>query len=98
MTRYFRASNDTVTVFRSTQSRDYTRASIRRAPVDLQSPNAICLFSFSASVGELEAVEITKAEYAQLVAAKTKRTAGVPYSHGPVYSWVPNSDVVAVEG
>jgi hypothetical protein len=67
--RYFKATNGTVTIYRATESRAYVSAWIQAhesgRPINM---------GFSAKPGPLPAVEVSKEEYAALVARKMERT------------------------
>jgi len=79
--RYFKATNGTLTVFRSTMTRPYNSAWIKGTRS----------FGFSEKAGECPAIEITADEYTALVAIKARRLGGK--MTGPADSWVLNSDL-----
>ena len=89
--RYFKATNGRFTVFRASPTRAYTMATIRS--------NAEQVIDFSLSysgVGDCPAVEITKAEYDALNAAKAARfeRLGLPLKYvAPRDSWVSNAEI-----
>jgi len=99
MTRYFKATDSLITVFRATKAGAYVSAGMR--PV---------AFSKAMKPGYFPTVEITKAEYATLVSAKARRVAAdwlgrdpkhwpdydAPprwWGNGPQDSWVRNADI-----
>ena len=69
-TRYFKATNGVVTVYRSTESRAYVSAWIQAYPSEKR-PYAM---GFSAKPGQYPAIEISKDEYVELVKRKIART------------------------
>lgn len=97
--RYFKSSNGTVTVFRASATRSYTFAGWISTKDgcgvtgDIGFSNALRGARYTSA----NAVEITKAEYEALQAAKRSRVAaagGAPeWATSPQNSWVRNSDL-----
>ena len=108
MTRYYMATDGVVTVFRATETREYRSAWIsawtQAADWYQARPSN---FGFSAKTGPIPAIEIEKAGYEALVAAKMRRVAakieaakaeGKPLSRhydggSPSDSWVRNAEI-----
>lgn len=90
-TRYFKATNGTVTVFRASKTKVYTHG----AQIDLWN----VAFATAAKPGLWPAEEITKGEYDTLQARKVERvrSSGHPiaWASSPYNSWVNNA---ALEG
>jgi predicted SprT family Zn-dependent metalloprotease len=99
--RYFKATDGQFTIFRSTTARTYQFADLTARD------GLIVAMGFGNLKGALKAIEIDKAEYASLVAAKNKRTkalhdkraaAGLSnWRDGPSDSWVFNADLAQPE-
>jgi hypothetical protein len=94
-TRYFKATDGTFTVYRSTQSRDYRSAYFSHSHSG--NVTGIAFSAKPARGGMMEAFEITPDEYKALVACKADRCKrdGVKYPEVPGQSWVRNADIVA---
>jgi hypothetical protein len=98
-TRYFKATDGKITVFRASETKAYAFATFKGEK--LAEDHAWCgQIGFSAKAGDHPAVEITKAEYEALVAQKTARINAKNearkaegkrvWSVGPSDSWVQN--------
>lgn len=95
-TRYFKATNGTVTMFRASKTRVYLSAQFRPA----------ISFSGNNRTYPHPVEEINKAEYDRLVKLKNERVKAADasksdkrhtYSVGPQDSWVYNADIPAAD-
>ena len=90
-TRYFKATDGKITVFRASKTRVYRSARI----------HGVISFSTGGnpSPGWHPAVEIDQAEYVRLNSIKTKRIAAAAGQRfaGPQDSWVENADLASCE-
>lgn len=95
-TRYFKATDGKITVFRASETRAYVSATV---PAD---PKTGYYYSISfsgkpAGLGSCPCVEITRAEFVALTAAKIERIKAEGGKHAdggsPSDSWVRNSAI-----
>lgn len=89
-TRYYKATDGKVTVFRATAERQYRSASFITKP-----DGQIARLSFSSGSGSYETQEITAAEYRALVALKESRCRlqGRTDASSPQCSWISNASL-----